>query len=60
MLVDYNGCLKHVYRKHFLYITDMSWAKSGQGFQVIDIENIGKVNKNLKLGWNRYMYGFKL
>jgi protein N-terminal amidase len=41
LAVDRNGTLVHVYRKHFLYTTDESWATEGPGFSVVELPGLG-------------------
>jgi hypothetical protein len=40
MLVDRQGRLRHIYRKHFLYETDKRWVTGpGPSFEFIDVED---------------------
>lgn len=41
IISDPHGEIVHVYRKHFLYTTDESWAREGPGFEVVDLPGLG-------------------
>lgn len=41
LVVDSSGTLVHVYRKHFLYTTDESWAAEGPDFGAGNIPGLG-------------------
>jgi protein N-terminal amidase len=41
MLVRGDGTLAHIYRKHFLYTTDTTWAKEGPGFACRMVDGLG-------------------
>ncbi|KAJ9473935.1 Protein N-terminal amidase [Pseudozyma hubeiensis] len=42
-LLTPDGCIKHVYRKHFLFETDEVWASEGSGFEAINLPGLGNV-----------------
>ena len=42
LVADRLGRIVHVYRKHFLYATDESWAREGPGFFCRGIEGLGE------------------
>jgi protein N-terminal amidase len=43
LLVDSQGQLVHVFKKHFSYEDDKRWATESAGFQSIDLPKLGKV-----------------
>jgi len=42
LLVDANGKTAHLYRKHFLFTTDETWASEGAAFGCCAIDGLGK------------------
>lgn len=54
MLVDSSGALVKVFRKHFLYETDTTWADEGTGFEYIDLPSIGRVCVAICMDLNPY------
>src|SRR4051794_37188104 len=42
LVCDPGGNIVHVYRKHFLYTTDETWAAEGPGFTTLDLPGLGR------------------
>lgn len=53
MLVDPNGQLVNIFRKHFLYEADTSWADEGPGFSYVQLPNLGRVCVAVCMDLNR-------
>ncbi|WFD08223.1 hypothetical protein MVES1_003595 [Malassezia vespertilionis] len=53
MLVGRDGKLVHVFRKHFLYEPDATWADESAGFGYIDLQGIGRVSVAVCMDLNR-------
>ncbi|KAK0563568.1 hypothetical protein OC844_002145 [Tilletia horrida] len=52
-LFDRSGQLIHVFRKHFLYEDDKTWAQEGPGFQYVDLPDIGRLCVGICMDLNR-------
>lgn len=39
-LVDRDGRIQKLYRKHFLFSVDEQWATEGSGFDICDVEGL--------------------
>ncbi|KAK0533601.1 hypothetical protein OC842_002931 [Tilletia horrida] len=53
-LFDRSGQLIHVFRKHFLYEDDKTWAQEGPGFQYVDLPDIGRLCVGICMDLNPY------
>jgi protein N-terminal amidase len=53
LLVDAQGQLVHVFRKHFSYKDDKTWACEGPGFQCVTLPRFGKVCIAICMDLNR-------
>lgn len=53
MLVAPDGSLVKVFRKHFLYETDTTWADEGGGFEYLDIPGLGRLCVAICMDLNR-------
>lgn len=54
MLVGPSGSLIKVFRKHFLYEVDTSWADEGPGFEYIELPGIGRLSVAICMDLNPY------
>ncbi|WFD28397.1 hypothetical protein MNAN1_003407 [Malassezia nana] len=54
MLVAPDGSLVKVFRKHFLYETDTTWADEGGGFEYVDIPGLGRLCVAICMDLNPY------
>ncbi|WFD33118.1 hypothetical protein MSPP1_004175 [Malassezia sp. CBS 17886] len=54
MLVGRDGALLKVFRKHFLYETDTTWADEGPGFQTVALPGLGRVCVAVCMDMNPY------
>ena len=53
MLVDPQGNLANVFRKHFLFEADTPWADEGRGFSYVDVPRLGRVCVAICIDLNR-------
>ncbi|KAI3626702.1 hypothetical protein GLX27_001639 [Malassezia furfur] len=55
MLVDPQGNLANVFRKHFLYEADTPWADEGRGFSYVDVPRLGRICVAICMDLNPYL-----
>ena len=53
MLVGPDGSLVKVFRKHFLYEADTTWADEGSGFEYLDVPGLGRICVAICMDLNR-------
>lgn len=53
MLVDPQGNLANVFRKHFLFEADTPWADEGRGFSYVDVPRLGRICVAICMDLNR-------
>lgn len=53
LLIDRQGRLANVFRKHFLYEADTPWADEGPGFSYVDLPDLGRVCVAVCMDLNR-------
>lgn len=53
LLVDAQGHLVHVFRKHFSYKDDKRWAIEGPGFETVTLPDLGRVCIAICMDLNR-------
>jgi protein N-terminal amidase len=56
LVADSRGEIVHVYRKHFLYMTDESWAAEGPAFSCVDIAGLGRCAFAICMDLNPYKF----
>lgn len=56
VLVDAQGTIRHVYRKHFLYTTDETWAAEGAAFTRDEILGLGRCAFGICMDLNPYQF----
>ncbi|ORX51230.1 carbon-nitrogen hydrolase [Hesseltinella vesiculosa] len=54
--VNRQGQLLKTYRKAFLYETDETWASEGQGFETMDVDDLGKIGFGICMDLNPYQF----
>ncbi|WFC99452.1 hypothetical protein MYAM1_002196 [Malassezia yamatoensis] len=55
LLIDPQGNLANVFRKHFLFEADTPWADEGRGFSYVDLPNLGRVCVAICMDLNPYL-----
>jgi protein N-terminal amidase len=50
------GAIVHLYRKHFLYMTDETWAAEGPAFGRVALEGIGRCGLGICMDLNPYLF----
>lgn len=53
MLVAPDGSLVKIFRKHFLYEADTTWADEGGGFEYLDVPGLGRICVAICMDLNR-------
>jgi len=56
LIADPAGAIVHVYRKHFLYETDESWATEGPAFGKVTLPGIGRCGLGICMDLNPYRF----
>jgi protein N-terminal amidase len=56
LIADPSGAIVHVYRKHFLYVTDESWATEGPAFGRVNLAGIGRCGLGICMDVNPYRF----
>jgi protein N-terminal amidase len=56
LIADPAGTIVHVYRKHFLYVTDESWATEGPAFGRVELAGIGRCGLGICMDVNPYRF----
>jgi protein N-terminal amidase len=56
LIADPEGTIVHVYRKHFLYVTDESWATEGPVFGRVELAGIGRCGLGICMDVNPYRF----
>lgn len=56
LVVSPRGDIAHVYRKHFLYETDETWAAEGPAFEAYELPGVGKVGSGICMDLNPYRF----
>ena len=56
LIADPAGAIVHVYRKHFLYTTDETWATEGPAFGRVTLAGIGRCGLGICMDVNPYRF----
>jgi protein N-terminal amidase len=54
LLVDKNGSIVHIFRKHFAFEPDRRWSGEGPGFETVTLPGLGKVCVAICMDINPY------